>query len=81
MATGRTDLDLGAVRHHFHPDRQHIEDLALCIPHHRDALQGRLTLRAAGHLMRQGSLGMLHRPQRLTVMAWLSTMRLVTSLP
>jgi len=81
MATGRTDLDLGAVRRHFNPDRRNIEDLALFIPHHLDALQGRLTMRTAGHLMRQGSLGMLHRQQRLTVMAWLSTIRLVTGLP
>ena len=56
VATGRTDLDLGAVRRHFDPDRRKIEHLALFIPHHLNALQGRLTMRTAGHLMRQGAI-------------------------
>lgn len=81
MATGRTDFALGAGCCPFNPDRRTIADLALCIPHHLKALQGRLTMRTAGHLLRQGALGMLKRQQRLPVMARLSAMRLVTGLP
>ena len=38
-------------------------------------------MRTAGHRMRQGALGMLNRAQSLTVMARLSTLRLVPGLP
>ena len=41
-------LVFGAVRRHCNPDRRNIADLALFIPRHLDALQGRLPMRTAG---------------------------------
>jgi len=81
LATGRTDLDLGAMRRHVDPDRRQIEHLALFISHHLDTLQGRVTMRTEGDLMRHGPLRMLHRHQRLALMARLAPIRLVTGLP
>ena len=80
MATGRTDLDLGAVRRHFNPDRRKIEDLALFILHHSMPCKGADNAYSwAPHASRFARR--IHRQQRLTVMAWLSTLWLVTSLP
>ena len=69
------------MRCHFDPDRRHIEHLALFITYHLNPLQGRLTMRTAGHLMGQGPLGMLRSHQRLALMARLAPIRLVTGLP
>jgi hypothetical protein len=79
--TRRTDLDLGARRRHCAPDRRQIAPRALFLTPHLDTLEGRLTMRTAGHLMRQGPVGMLRSPQGLAVMARLAAMRLVARLP
>ena len=81
LATGRTDFNLGAMRRHFDSDRRKIEHLALFISHHLDILQGRVTMRTDGDLMRHGPLRMLHSHKRLALMARLATMRLVTGFP
>jgi hypothetical protein len=81
MATGRTDLDLGAMRRHLDPGRRKIEPLALFIAYRLNLLQGRLTMPTAGDLMRDDPLRMLRRHQRLTLMARLATIGLVTRLP
>jgi hypothetical protein len=69
------------MRHHFDPDRRQIKHLALFISHHLDIVQGRVTMRTAGDRIRHGPLRMLHRHQRLALMAWLATIGLVTGLP
>ena len=69
------------MRRHFDPDRRQIEHLALFIAHHLDLVQGRVTIRTEGNRIRHGLLRMLHRHQRLALMARLATIRLVTGLP
>ena len=69
------------MRRHFNPDGRQIEHLALFISHRLDTLQGRVTMHTDGDPIRHSPLRMLHRQQRLALMARLATIRLVTGLP
>src|SRR3954452_25614959 len=80
-ATGRTHLDLGAMRRHCAPDGWPSAHLALFIPYRCDRGQGHLTMRTAGHRMGLDPIGMLRRHERLACMARLAAIELVARLP
>src|SRR5437899_11887959 len=79
--TRRTDLDLGAMRRHFDPDRRHIEHLAFFIPPHLTPLQVPQTTHTPAHLVRQAPVEITRPPQALPYVARRATIHPPARLP
>src|SRR5262249_48873117 len=81
MATGWADFDVGAMGRGFNADSRHIEHLALFIPRHLDAHQGRLTTRALLHPVHFYAVWSVRGAQGVALMAGLAAIGLLPRLP